>query len=531
MKIRLFHSLPLAALLLACPALAAPDTHEHHGHDAHAGHSHAEAHDGHDHAAHEGHSHAAGEACTAEHEGHDHAAREHKHDEGDHASCNGHDHEHEATAHGGHDHAAHEHKHDEGDHASCSGHDHEHEATAHDGHDHAAHEGHNHAAGEPCSGGHDHSHSASMPEVIIVTADPHSRHLIALQVEEVPAASGALSSSLYGTLTTPDHALQTYALPAAGRISLKVKSAQQVKEGEVLCTVESPALSEMVASLHQSEANLARCKDEIAALDARITRLAAVGTRNSDLEEQLTFKRAEERQLTRDWETGKSRLRMLAMGAELEEADGLPYLIIKATKAGTVRNVGVPQGSWGEQGATVITMSDPAAMEIEASLYANDMPEFNRVRALIPTGRENRATEGEWRLAEQVDKQKQTRTLYFAPEALPAGARPGQLCRLDLYNDNAACGNTISIPDSAIVRVGMDDMVFIELEPGRYAATKVHAGESRRGMTPVSGLHPGQRIVVKGGYELKYILPAQDGQKKKAAGHFHADGKFHEGEH
>ncbi len=370
-----------------------------------------------------------------------------------------------------------------------------------------------------------------MPEVIVVTADPHSRHLIALQVEEVPASSGALASSLYGTLSTPEHALQAYALPVAGRITLHVKSAQQVKAGEILYTVESPTISDQVATIHQGEANLARCKEELATLSARIKRLAAVGTRNSDLEEQLNFKKAEERQLTRDLDTNRSRLRMLALGAELREENGLPQLVIRAAAAGAVRNVGVPQGSWGEQGASVITMSDTASLEIEASLYANDMPEFTSVRALIPQGRENLAIEGSWRLAEQVDPQKQTRSLYFTPENLPAGARPGQLCRLDLYNANAACGNTVSVPDSAIVRVGMDDMVFIELEPGRYAAMKVHAGESRRGMTPVSGLHPGQRMVVKGGYELKYILPTEEGQKKKAAGHFHADGKFHEGEH
>ncbi len=370
-----------------------------------------------------------------------------------------------------------------------------------------------------------------MPEVIVVTADAHSRHLIALQVEEVPAPTGALASSLYGTLSTPEHALQAYALPVAGRITLHVKSAQQVKEGEILYTVESPTISDQVASIHQGAANLARCKEEIDTLSARIKRLGEVGTRNSDLEEQLNFKKAEKRQITRDMETGHNRLRMLALGAELRVEDGMPRLIIRAARAGAVRNVGVPQGSWGEQGASVITMSDAASMEIEASLYANDMPEFTGVRALIPQGRENIAVEGTWRLAEQVDPQKQTRSLYFTPHELPAGARPGQLCRLDLYNDNAACGNTVSVPDSAIVRVGMDDMVFIELEPGRYAALKVHAGESRRGMTPVSGLRPGQRLVVKGGYELKYILPAQDGQKKKAAGHFHADGKFHEGEH
>ncbi len=362
-----------------------------------------------------------------------------------------------------------------------------------------------------------------------MTADPKSRHLIALQVEEVPAPGGALSSSLYGTLSAPDHALQTYALPAAGRITLHVKSAQQVHEGTLLYTVESPALSDQLAAIRLAEANIARCRDELDALTVRIERLGTAGTRNSELEAQRTFKRAEERQLERDLETARARLRMMTLGAELQEVDGLPRLQVKAAKAGTVRNVGVAQGSWGEQGATVITMSDPGALEIIATLYASDMPSFTSVRALIPVGRENRAVEGEWRLAEQVDLQKRTRTLYFAPRELPEGARPGQLCRLDLYDEKAACGNTVSVPDSAIVRVGLDDMVFIELEPGRYAGTKVHAGESHRGMTPVSGLRAGQRIVVKGGYELKYILPG-DGQKKKA-GHFHADGKFHEGEH
>ncbi len=420
---------------------------------------------------------------------------------------------HEHDAHDGHSHAPSE---------SCSG-GHGHEPTKAD-----AHAGHSHAPGEGCSD--DHDHEGGMPEAIVVTADPHSRHLIALQVEEVPEPEGALVSSLYGSLSAPDHALQTYAMPVAGRITLHVRSAEQVQAGTQLYTVESPALSDQVASIRQLESNVLRCREEIAALTARIERLNAVGTRNSDLEEQLTFKRAEERQLARELETGKARLRMLVMGAELQEKDGLPRLLVKAAKPGIVRNVGVPQGSWGEQGAAVITMSDPKAMEIAASLYASDMPVFDSVRALIPQGRDNLAVEGSWRLAEQVDPQKQTRSLYFTPARLPEGARPGQLCRLDLYSSQAACGNTISIPDSAIVRVGMDDMVFIELEPGRYAALKVHAGESRRGMTPVSGLKPGQRIVVKGGYELKYILPSADGKQKKA-GHFHADGKFHEGEH
>ena len=99
---------------------------------------------------------------------------------------------------------------------------------------------------------------------------------------------------------------------------------------------------------------------------------------------------------------------------------------------------------------------------------------------------------------------------------------------MDIYDAPSEPG-IVSIPDSAIVRIGTDDVVFVEINEGKYAMLKVHAGESKRGMTPVAGLHPGQKIVVKGGYELKYNLPQAEGLKK--AGHFHADGKFHEGDH
>ncbi|MBQ1961047.1 MAG: efflux RND transporter periplasmic adaptor subunit, partial [Akkermansia sp.] len=443
-----------------------------------------------------------------------HAAEAHDH--ADHSACSGHDH----AAEHKHDQAAE--AHDHADHSACSGHDH----AAEHKHDHAA-EAHDHADHSGCSG-HDHSSApCSGGGIIIVQADARSRHILNMQIEEVPATSLALTNSLYGYLTVPEHATETYALPCAGRISLRVKSAQQVHKGDVLYTVESPTISEQVTDLQKIEANIARCTEEIAAVEARVARLHGIGTRNSDLEEQLKFKKAELGQLTREESTARARLRMLAMGAELEEKDGIYTLVVKAEKDGTVRNVGISQGSWGEQGSAVITMTNVEAMEIVATLYGSDLPRISEVRATIPIGRENVALKGTWRLAEQVDAAKQTRSIYFTPESLPAGALAGKLCRLDLY-DNQTAESTVSIPDTAVVKVGVDDVVFVEIGEGQYGMVKVRAGESRRGMTPVSGLTPGQKIVVKGGYELKYILPGE-GEKKKA-GHFHADGKFHEGE-
>lgn len=400
----------------------------------------------------------------------------------------------------GHDHGqAHNHEHEKG-------HDHEH------GHDGDPHAGHNHGAAE---------------DIVVVKADARSRHILNMQVESVPETSLALVHSLYGYLTVPGHALETYALPCAGRIGLHVKSAQQVKKGDLLYTLESPALTELLAELQTTRASLARCGVEIEAMESRLARLASIGSRNGDLEEQLKFKRAEQDQLRQTLDAADSRLRVLALGAKRAERNGIAVLEVRAHADGTVRNVGITQGSWGEQGAPVITMSNLKAMEIAATLYASNVPDFSTVRATIPVGRDNIAVNGTWRMAEQPDPEKQTRALYFTPDSLPAGAQAGKLCRLDLYAEGDAHG-TASIPESAVVKVGVDDVVFVEVDEGNYAMVKVRAGASRMGMVPVSGLRPGQRIVVKGGYELKYILPGE-GEKKKA-GHFHADGKFHEGE-
>ena len=381
-------------------------------------------------------------------------------------------------------------------------------AHEHDEHEHCDHD-HEHEH-EHC----DHDHDS-----VVVKADEHSRHILAIQTESVPAAGQRLVYSVYGTLTVPQHALSTYALPSAGRVTLHVKSAQAVRKGDLLYTLESPQVADAVAERDRADAAAERCSAEIAAMEQRVKRLNDVGTRNSDLEEQLLFKRAELRQLMQDAASASSRLSMLCRGAEPGQENGV--LCVRATADGTVRNVGFTQGGWGEQGTAVVTMADTAVLEVAAPLHAASVPEIGSVRSPLSDG-------GTWRLDEQVDPATQTRTLYFTLAKLPQGARAGQLCRLDIYNGALDDDDIVTIPDSAIVKVGADDIVFVEVEEGTYAAVKVHAGESRFGMTPVEGLAPGQKMVVKGGHELRNLLPA-DGAAKKA-GHFHADGHFHEGE-
>ncbi|MDX3906588.1 MAG: efflux RND transporter periplasmic adaptor subunit [Pigmentiphaga sp.] len=59
------------------------------------------------------------------------------------------------------------------------------------------------------------------------------------------------------------------------------------------------------------------------------------------------------------------------------------------------------------------------------------------------------------------------------------------------------------IPESAVVRFENEDLVYVEVEPGRYRATQVQAGTSYNGKRAVvSGLREGDRVVVQGAFHL-----------------------------
>lgn len=129
----------------------------------------------------------------------------------------------------------------------CEHADHEHEHA----HAEAGHAGEAHEHGAACTEDHDHGQGGE-GDAVIVSVDARSRHILNMQVEQVPAGNRTLVHSLYGYLTTPDHAVSAYAMPCAGRISLQVKSAQQVRKGDLLFTVDSPALYEQIAADRKS---------------------------------------------------------------------------------------------------------------------------------------------------------------------------------------------------------------------------------------------------------------------------------------
>ena len=442
------------------------------------------------------HNHADGTPCTADH-GHD----EHQHKEGE-------------TCTEGHDHK--EHTHPDG--TVCTG-DHD-------------HEGHQHAEGKACTDDHDHDKpsaggAGALEDMIPLHVDEKARHSLDMRFEKVTAVPHGAERTLHGQMVIPPHAVNTYALPAAGRVTFHVKSAQQVRKGQLLYTLASPDIVEMEGAAAQAKAELNRCIADLAALKERRQTLEMIGTKNCELNTTIRFKETEEESLKAALNASENKLKLATASGELK--DNLLY--VYAAADGSVQSVDMTQGAWGEQGAPALVMTNKGDLEFATTIYGTDPVHYAKAQLALTRGKNTELLDGSLRVADQVDPATQSRALYFTPDRLPEGTHAGQLARLDLYSRDSATDGFIPVPNSAVVKVGVNDVVFIKTGEDAFVMKKVQTLPARQGKTPVKGLIPGQTIVTKGGYELKYILPAEGSGSKKAAGHFHADGQFHEGEH
>jgi len=98
--------------------------------------------------------------------------------------------------------------------------------------------------------------------------------------------------------------------------------------------------------------------------------------------------------------------------------------------------------------------------------------------------------------------------------------------------DESVVGS-VAIPEAAVVAEGLKRVVFIPHSAEQMEKREVTLGVSDGAWVEVFGVKEGERVVVDGVYQLKVAAPMEEGvaPRRRAAGHFHADGTFHEGAH
>lgn len=279
--------------------------------------------------------------------------------------------------------------------------------------------------------------------------------------------------------------------PVAGRLSLLVKTLDNVQKGEPLFTVTSPEL-------------VARSR-EISALEKRLKVYREIKTPNAALENELAVKCAERE----------------AMLAGADEKDGV--VTVRAATEGMVESLIAQDGAWLETGAAAIQTVRAHHLRFKALVAASDALHLkDGMSAKVG------AHPGRIRIGVGDDTGLVPVYVLFAGDVK---ALAGERSHAECVTDETEAAHT-AVPSICIVSIGLQPTVFVRdlHDAERFIAVPVTPGASGGGWTAVDGLPAHHcEVVSDGAYELRLALPSAGGSKP--AGHFHADGTFHEGEH
>lgn len=390
----------------------------------------------------------------------------------------------------------------------CAANGHDHEKHGHeDGHDHASEkpaehaDEHGHADGESAErvhsdgDGHDHGHNGKVRQTgRAVTASAHAQRLIGLQTRRAERRRIEATLPLVGRFELSPDARFASASPIAGRVTLKARPLADVAAGDLLFTVTSP---ELAASAR-----------EISVLERRLAAYRAAGAKNAALESELAMKR-------------ETRAAML--GGAPEVTNGV--VAVRATRAGRVETIDLPDGAFAEVGARVLTLADRNALRFRARVTPGELA---RIADGLPVSVQGRAGRLRLGLADAAGTDSAAYVEFDSPDP---SWRPGVRAVADCVTD-ASAKDAWCVPAEAVVQVGVEPVVFARdaHDGNRFIAIDVETGLRGGGWTEIRNFSRDWDVVVRGQYELKIALAAQTGGGRKAAGHFHADGAFHEGE-
>ncbi len=316
------------------------------------------------------------------------------------------------------------------------------------------------------------------------------QQVMGLQTAHAEVRAVEASRAFPGRFELNPDARQMSATPVEGRLTLHVKPLARVKVGDPLFSVASP---DLVAQAHQ-----------IAVIERRLAVYREAKTPNAALESELAVLQA---------------AREAAL-AGADETNGV--VIVRATVEGLVEDLIAAQGAWVERGASVVQLVQPHNLRFVAQVAAEDVATLaDGIPATVG------AEKGILRLG--VGDASGLVPVYVTFDrtvASFAGARGVLECVVA-----GAHQPQLAVPTEAIVTIGLQPTVFVQdhHHPVHFIAVPVVLKQKGGGWTAVEGL-PSEHceVVCAGAYELKLAL-ATGGEK--SAGHFHADGVFHEGEH
>lgn len=274
-------------------------------------------------------------------------------------------------------------------------------------------------------------------------------------------------------------------------VELNVKAGDRVQAGQLLLRIDARA-ADQTAAASNAQVQAAR-----AALD--------VATREYERQKQLHQKKyisqaALERAESEFKATSAQVAAQMAQAGAARTQTGLHT--VRAPYAGVVAEVPVALGDMAMPGRPLLTLYDPAALRVTASVpqSAAGSVQADTVRVELP----GLAAAQQWPRATRVQVlptvDAATHTVQVRAElgAGPDGVAPGMFARLWLpVTGSATAGKTVTVPLKAVVRRAEMTGVYVQGESGKPQLRQVRLGRfDGERVEVLSGVAPGEQVVV-----------------------------------
>ena len=425
---------------------------------SHSGHNH----EGHDH---EGHNHAT-EEHAHNHEGHSHE-HDHNHDGHNH-DHEGHDHSHDGHNHEGHNHAEEAHNHD---------------AHAHEGHNHDAHahEGHSHDAHDH---GHSHDHGVNPDEIILA---PHKAKAAGVASMEIQPKSFRQVIKASGEVQAAQGNESTIVANVAGVVSFQrsVTEGMQVGKGATIMTISASKLQD------GDPAERARIAYEAAKADFdRASRLV-----ESQIVSQKEFNAIKEK-----YENARIAYEALSKN---QTKSGVA---VSAPMGGYIKNLLVKEGDYVSVGQPLATVTQNNRLFLRADVSERYYKYLNNITsANFKTPYDNQVYELEALNGKLLSYGKSAGSFYV-PVTFSFDNKgeiiPGSFVEIYLLSKDME--NSIVLPVEALTEEQGLYFIYIQKCEESYKKQEVKLGASNgKEVQILSGVHPGDKVVVKGAYHVK----------------------------
>ncbi|MDR2513117.1 MAG: efflux RND transporter periplasmic adaptor subunit [Puniceicoccales bacterium] len=181
-------------------------------------------------------------------------------------------------------------------------------------------------------------------------------------------------------------------------------------------------------------------------------------------------------------------------------------LLYRAPVGGVVVEKMVVTGQMIKPGERIYRIADLGTVWVNAQIYEKDMPFVREGQAVVV--RASYAPDAPLLcgvvqiVLPQVDEQTRSATVRITLPNANGTLRPGMFVTVDLGTQLAA--KAVLVPDSAVLRSGGRDTVFVALDDGLFSPREVKLGARSTGQfyQVISGLDAGERIVTSGQFLL-----------------------------